>query len=68
MPAKVIQYVVHFRESPDSPQWEESYFSKAAADGHALRVNLNGGIAIIVENLVDDVFSKPSEGTDDDSQ
>lgn len=68
MPQQVIKYVVHFRDSPDSPQWEDSYFSKAAADGHALRVNLNGGIAIVVETLVDDIFSKPTTEDDSDEQ
>lgn len=68
MPNQVIKYVVHFRDSPDSPQWEDSYFSKAAADGHALRVNLNGGIAIVVETLVDDIFSKPTTEDDSDEQ
>ena len=68
MPNQVIKYVVHFRDSPDSPQWEDSYFSKAAADGHALRVNLNGGIALVVESLEDDIFSKPTTEDDSDEQ
>lgn len=65
-PPQVLKYTVHFRESSDSPQWEESYFSRAAAEGHALRVSLNGGIAIIVESMVDDIFAKPYQGNDDD--
>lgn len=63
---QVIKYTVHFRESPDSPQWEEGYFSKQAAEGHALRITLNGGIAIIVETLVDDIFIDPTKENDDD--
>lgn len=65
-PKQVIKYTVHFRESPDSPQWEEGYFSKQAAEGHALRITLNGGIAIIVESLVDDIFVDPSKEENDD--
>lgn len=62
---KVLKYVVHYKESPDSPQWEETFFSKGAAEGHALRITLNGGIAVLVEELTDDIFIDPSKEKQD---
>jgi len=44
-----MKYVCHFRESPDSPQWEEDFATKAAADKKALEIFLDGGIAIVIE-------------------
>jgi hypothetical protein len=47
--ATVIKYVVHYREAPESPQWEEEFYTKGAADEFALRIFLAGGITVIVE-------------------
>lgn len=41
-------YVVHFRESPDSPQWEQGPMPKDQADAYAYKIYLNGGMAVVV--------------------
>lgn len=48
-----LKYIVHFRETPDSPQWEEEFSTKAAADKKALEVFLNGGISVTVTEEVE---------------
>lgn len=48
---KTIKYVVTYRESADAPQESEEFFTKFAADHFALKINLNGGVAIVTEEL-----------------
>lgn len=49
-----LKYIVHYRESPDSPQWEHETFVKAEADTFALKVFLDGGISVTVTETLDD--------------
>lgn len=44
-------FVVHFRESPSSPQWEEEWPTKAQADTRAFQIYADGGIAIVVSQI-----------------
>lgn len=46
-----VEYVVHFRESRDELQWDETYFTKEEADRRAYEIYINGGIAVVVENI-----------------
>lgn len=50
----MLKHICHYREAPDSPQWDEEFDTKAAADDKALQVFLNGGIAIVTEVEVAD--------------
>lgn len=49
-----LKYIVHFRETPDSPQWDEVFDTKAEADKKALSIFLNGGISVTVTEEVED--------------
>lgn len=44
-------FIVHFRESPTSPQWEEEWPTKAQADTRAFQIYTDGGIAIVVPQM-----------------
>lgn len=61
---KVIKYTLHYRESPESPQWEEDFYTKGAADAKALSIFLGGGIAVVVEGEEDE----PSNGKDNEDE
>jgi len=66
----MLKHIVHYRESPDSIQWDEEFDSKSAADKRALEIFLNGGIAIVVDKEVpDEIHLGPipsTQGNDDD--
>lgn len=64
---KVIKYIVHYRESPESPQWEEPFYTKGAADAFAYKIFLKGGITVIVEDEEDEQDTS-NNGADDESQ
>lgn len=62
---KVLKYIVHYRESPESPQWEEEFYTKAAADTFAYGIFLKGGITVMTESEEDEADTS-NKGADDE--
>lgn len=68
-------YIVHFRESPSSPQWEEEWPTKQQADVRAFQIYTDGGIAIVVEQqkpqsvqLIEQHAASLSPGVSDENE
>lgn len=53
-PSPKMKFVVHYRENPSSPQWEDTFDkgtndeNKAQAEKRAYEIMLNGGIAVVI--------------------
>lgn len=54
-----LKYIVHYREAPESPQWEKECATKEEADRFAYNIFLNGGITVVVETEAEDIFVDP---------
>lgn len=49
-----LKYIVHYRESPDCPQWDQVFYDEKEANDFALATFLNGGISVTVTEHIDD--------------
>lgn len=53
-----IKYTVYYRESSNSPQWEDHFEkgpndeNKAAAEKRAYEIMLEGGLAVVVPTIL----------------
>ncbi len=54
MSQQYVVYVVHYKESADSIQWDKDFTSKKEAEAFVAEVEEGGGIAIIVEDVRED--------------
>lgn len=61
---KTLQYKVVYREGPEEPQQEAVKFTQEAANALAWSVYVNGGVAIIVEESIDDLSGELDHGDD----
>lgn len=49
-PWQTLVYIVTFRENNESPQREQKFFTRGAAEDFARTVMLVGGVAILTED------------------
>lgn len=71
MPAPKIQvpkWVVHYRETSESPQWDKEFPTKPEADAFAYQIFLDGGISVTVEDFdeADDPLYDPATEPEED--
>ncbi|MGE4259187.1 MAG: hypothetical protein AB7F19_07585 [Candidatus Babeliales bacterium] len=57
---QTLQYKVVFREGPLEPQGEITVFTREAANRHVWKIQMNGGVAMVVEELAEDPLGKQS--------